>query len=170
LAGNSAGGFAVHAALPLVRKLYPEARIYVVNDSGQGIGNPGGFEGLFNYWNSNAFIPASCTDCIGEDGNLTGLHDYQLAKDDNIRMAYISSKQDSIGSASMGGPAFEAQLIEAATELNNTHPERFQSLIDNGDAHTYIIRSFDLEIGSITVRQWLADMINESEDWDTIIE
>ncbi|SEJ56294.1 Pectinacetylesterase [Cyclobacterium xiamenense] len=170
LAGNSAGGFAVHTALPLVRKLYPEARIYVVNDSGQGIGNPGGFEGLFTYWNAHAFIPSSCSDCIGSDGNLTGLHDYQLRQDANIRMAYISSKQDSVGSASMGGPAFEAQLIEAAIALNNAHPERFQSLIDNGDAHTYIIRSFNVEVGGVTVRQWLADMINESAGWETVIE
>ena len=170
LAGNSAGGSAVHVALPLVRKLYPWTRIYIVNDSGQGIGTPGGFEVLFNYWNSNAFIPSSCTDCIGEDGNLTGLHDYQLKQDDNISMAYISSKQDSVTSVSMGGLAFEAELIEAATELNNAHPGRFQSLIDNGEAHTYLIRSFDIEIGGLSVRQWLANMINESEDWDSVIE
>ncbi|MCS4436880.1 pectinacetylesterase family protein [Aquiflexum gelatinilyticum] len=170
LAGNSAGGFAVHTALPLVRKLYPKARIYVVNDSGQGLGNPGGFEGLFTYWNANAFIPSSCSDCIGADGNLTGLHKYQLEQDDNIRMAYISSKQDSISSAALGAPAFEAQLIEAAMELNNAHPERFQSLIDNGDAHTYIIRSFNLEIGGISVRQWIKEMINETADWETVIE
>jgi hypothetical protein len=170
LAGNSAGGYAVHIALPLVRKLYPDARIYVVNDSGQGIANPGGMASLFDYWKAEAFIPASCPDCIGTDGNLTGLHNYQLAKDDNIRMAYISSRQDSVGSASMGGPAFEAELIEAATELNNAQPERFQSLIDNGDAHTYIIRSFNVEVGGVTVRQWLADMINENAGWETVIE
>lgn len=170
LAGNSAGGFAVHMALPLIRKLYPMARIYVINDSGQGIGNPGGFEGLFDYWNSNAFIPSSCIDCIGSDGNLTGIHNYQLQQDDNIFMAYISSKQDSVGSASMGGPAYEAQLIEATIELNNAYPERFQGLIDNGDAHTYIIKSFNVEVGGVTVRQWLANMINESEDWETVIE
>lgn len=170
LAGNSAGGYAVHIALPLVRKLYPETRIYVVNDSGVGIANPGGMASLFEYWNANAFIPSSCTDCIGEDGNLTGLHAYQLAKDDNILMAYISSKQDSVTSASLGGPAFETQLVEAATELNNSYPERFQSLIDNGDAHTYIIRSFKVEVGGISVRQWLTYMINESEDWKTVVE
>lgn len=170
LAGNSAGGYAVHIALPLVRKLYPDARIYVINDSGVGIANPGGMASLFDYWNANAFIPKSCKDCIGADGNLTGLHNYQLNQDENIRMAYISSKQDSVTSVALGGPAFEAQLIEAATELNKAHPKRFQSLIDNGNAHTYIIRSFNLEIGGISVRQWLREMINESENWRSIIE
>lgn len=170
LAGNSAGGYAVHIALPLVRKLYPKARIYVINDSGQGIANPGGMALLFNYWNANAFIPSSCVECIGIDGNLTDLHNYQLTLDDNIRMAYISSKQDSVISATMGGTRFEAELLEAVSELNNAHAKRFQGLIDNGDAHTYIIRSFTREVGDVTIRQWLTDMINERETWRTIIE
>ena len=57
LAGNSAGGFAVHAALPLVRKLYPDVAIEVINDSGQGIANPGGMSTLIDYWNAGAFFP-----------------------------------------------------------------------------------------------------------------
>lgn len=170
LAGNSAGGYAVHIALPLVRKLYPEARIYVINDSGVGIASQGGMASLFDYWNARAFIPASCNDCIGADGNLTGLHNYQLTQDQNMRMAYISSKQDSVTSVALGGSAFELQLLEAVRELNAAYPERFQGLIDNGDAHTYIIRSFNLEIGGISVRQWIKEMINETADWETVIE
>lgn len=85
-------------------------------------------------------------------------------------MAYISSKQDSVTSVALGGPAFELQLLEAVSELNSAHPERFQGLIDNGDAHTYIIRSFNLEIGDISVRQWVRELINESEDWESVIE
>jgi hypothetical protein len=172
LAGNSAGGFAVHAALPLVRKLYPEVRIDVINDSGQGIGNPGGFEGIFEYWNAGAFLPSSCTECIGADGNLTDYHKYQLAQDPNIRMAYISSKQDATFSAIIagGGDAFEAQLIEAAAELNTAFPERFNSLIANGDEHTFIISNYDYQIGGTSVREWVADFIDAGDDWSTIIE
>ena len=170
LAGNSAGGFAVHFALPLVRKLYPDTQIFVINDSGVGLANPGGFASLMDYWNAGAFLPASCTDCIGADGNFTGLHNYQLDQDKNIKMAYISSKQDSVTSIALGGVAHESQLLDAVAELTNAHPQRFQSLIDKGDAHTYIIRNFNMEIGGVTVRQWLADMINENDQWRTIIE
>lgn len=169
LAGNSAGGYAVHIALPLVRKLYPGARIYVINDSGIGIANPGGLVSLFEYWNASAFIPESCGDCIGTDGNLTGLHNYQLIHDDNIKMAYISSKQDSVTSAAVGGETYELQLLEAVSELNISHPNRFQALIDQGVAHTYIIKSFHVEIGGVSVKKWVTQMINES-DWKTIIE
>lgn len=170
LAGNSAGGFAVHMALPLVRKLYPAAQIFIINDSGIGLATPGGFELPFGYWNANAFIPASCSDCVGADGNLTGLHAYQLAQDENIKLAYISSKQDSVTSVPLGGPEYEIQLLAAVAELNDSYPDRFQGLIDNGDAHTYIIRNFNLEIGGITVSDWLSLMIDEGEEWKTIIE
>jgi len=172
LAGNSAGGFATHNALPLVRKLYPNVTIYIINDSGNGILAPGGIDSLLQYWNGYPFFPESCEECIEVDGNITGLHKYQLDKDDNMRMAYISSKQDSVISVSIpgGGPAFEAELLEAVQELNQAHPERFNGLIDNGEAHTYIIRQFDMQVGSTTVRQWVADMLNENETWKTIIE
>ena len=167
LAGNSAGGFAVHAALPLVRKLYPNVKIDIINDSGQGIANPGGMEALISYWNAGSFFPSSCADCIGTDGNLTGYHQYQLTEDDNIRLAYISATQDATFAAitSGGGPAFEAQLFEATTELNTSFPDRFQSLIANGDEHTFIVRRFDFEIGSTNVRQWVTDMVTGNPQW-----
>ena len=170
LAGNSAGGFAVHAALPLVRKLYPDVKILIINDAGIGVSSPGVFPTLFNYWNANAFFPASCADCIGSDGNLTDYHAYQLAEDDNIRMAYTSSKQDSVITAALDPMTHELELIEATTELNMAFPTRFQGLIGNGEYHTTIIRDFHRSIGSTTVSQWIAEMIQEDEDWTTVIE
>lgn len=172
LAGNSAGGFAVHAALPLLRKLYPDARIEIINDSGVGIMSPGGMQTLIQYWNAGAFFPASCSDCIGADGNLTDYHKYQLAQDDNVQLAYISSKQDSTFAAIIqgGGPVFEAELLEAAAELNAAYPERFQSLIGNGEFHTTILRDFHRPIGGTTVSQWVSEMINENGSWSTVVE
>jgi len=170
LAGNSAGGFAVHAALPLVRKLYPDTKIIVINDAGVGVALPGMFTTLFNYWNANAFIPADCNNCIGTDGNLTDYHAYQLAQDDNFTLAYTSSKQDSVIAAGMGAMAHELELIEATNELNAAYPTRFQGLIGNGEYHTTIMRDFDRPIGTTTVSQWITNMINESDDWTTIIE
>lgn len=166
LAGNSAGGFGVHYALPLVRKLYPEVPIELVNDSGVGIWNPGTQESLVDYWNSAAFIPASCNACIGEDGNLTGYHQYQLDEDENVRMGFISSTADEVITGSGIDPAvFGAELIEAVAELEESHPERFRSLISFTDEHTYIIKQFDFGIGDTTVRQWVADMLDRSDNW-----
>ncbi len=172
LAGNSAGGFAVHAALPLVRKLYPDVRIEVINDSGVGILGPGGMQSLIDYWNAGAFFPSSCTDCIGADGNLTDYHKYQLAQDPNTRMAYISSKQDATFAALIpgGGATFEAELIEAADELNAAFPDRFNSLIANGDDHTFLIRDFTFQVSNTSVRSWVNEMISESGTWTSVID
>lgn len=172
LAGNSAGGFAVHHALPLVRKLYPDVRIDIINDSGVGVINSGGWQMNLDYWNGTSFYPQSCADCIGTDGNLTDYHKYQLEQDPNIRMAYISSKQDETFAAltTGGGPAFEEQLLEASNELDTAFPDRFSSIIANGDEHTFIISQFNYAVAGTTVRQWVAEMVNETGDWTTVVE
>lgn len=168
LAGNSAGGFAVHHALPLVRKLYPEIKIYVINDSGVGIINSGGWAMNLDYWNGGSFYPASCSSCIGADGNLTGYHQYQLEQDENIVMAYISSKQDETFAQITlgGGVAFESQLIEASNELNNSaFADRFNSLFANGDEHTFIISNYNYSIVDTTVKEWISNMLSDSSSW-----
>lgn len=172
LAGNSAGGFAVHAALPLVRKLYPDVPIDVINDSGVGIFDPGRWDTLVDYWNAGAFIPESCPDCVGADGNLTGLHAWQLGRDQNTRLAYVSSTQDATIAELLlgGGPSLEAQLIEAVAELQSRYPERFQALVAAGDEHTFIIRDFDHVIGGTTVREWISAMLGGGAGWVTRVE
>lgn len=166
LAGNSAGGAGVLYALPLVRKLYPEIPIELINDSGMGIYEPGTQERLNNYWNSADFFPTSCGDCIGDDGNLTNYHKYQLEKDDNVRMGFISSTADDVVTGSNIDPAvFGAELLAAVAELEEAHPGRFRSLISFTDEHTYIIKQFDFGIGDTTVRQWVTDMLDRNDNW-----
>jgi hypothetical protein len=168
LAGISAGGAGVHYALPLVRKLYPDVPIELINDSGVGILTPGGQALLNDYWNAGAAFPASCADCIGEDGNLTGYHRYQLEQDDNLRMGFMSFSQDGVvanESLMISGPAFEAELLQAMDELQVAAPDRFRSFIATGTDHTFIIRTFDVTAGGISARQWVTDMLSGSEDW-----
>lgn len=168
LTGNSAGGFGTHAALPLVRKLYPGVPIELANDSGMGILSEGGQERLNEYWNSGAFFPASCESCIGEDGNLTDYHKYQLAEDSNLRVGFLSTKQDAVVRGTLSGPEFERQLLEAIGELSEAYPERFQSLIADGDGHTFIIRNFERSVGGTTVKKWIADMLAGDADWISV--
>ncbi|MEM9305233.1 MAG: pectin acetylesterase-family hydrolase, partial [Pseudomonadota bacterium] len=171
LIGNSAGGYGVHYALPLVRKVYPRVAIEVVNDSGVGISSPGTLASLSDYWNAGAFYPASCPTCIGEDGHLTDYHSYQLAEDTNIRMGFISSKQDSrIADEGLmiGGPAFEAALLPALAELREAFPDRFRSLVADGDEHTFVIRQIDYPVGDTTVREWLADLLSGGAAWISV--
>ena len=171
LTGNSAGGYGAHAALPLVRELYPGVPIELANDSGMGILSEGGQETLNQYWNSGAFFPASCETCIGEDGNLTDYHKYQLAEDPNVRVGFLSTKQDAVVTVERGtlsGPEFERQLLEAIDELSEAFPERFQSLIADGDGHTFILRDFERSVGGTTVKQWIADMLDNNANWVSV--
>jgi hypothetical protein len=169
LAGNSAGGFGTHSALPLVRRLYPDVPIDLINDSGMGILPPGAQDGLNEYWNAGAAYPESCTDCIGNDGNLTGYHLYQLGEDDNLRMGFISSTADEVvlGTSTMDQTTFESELREALAELEAAHPNRFRSLISESEAHTFILRRFDFPIASTTVREWVSRMLDGSDNWES---
>ncbi|MEZ5503460.1 MAG: pectin acetylesterase-family hydrolase [Halioglobus sp.] len=167
LAGNSAGGFGIHYALPLVRKLYPDVPIELINDSGMGIRQPGSQERLNAYWNSDSFFPANCSACIGEDGNLTEYHKYQLAEDENIRIGFISSTRDKtiVGQSGIDGDIFEAELLHAVAELEDAYPDRFRSLISYTDEHTYIIKQFDFPVADTTVRQWVTNMLSSNDSW-----
>jgi len=171
LAGNSAGGSGVHFALPLVRALYPDVPIELINDSGLAIlPSRDQAAGLFQYWGSLPFFPASCSNCIGADGNLTDYYKWQLTEDAYLRMAYIGSKQDATLAAVQpgGGEAFEDQLLSMIDEIKADAPDQFFSLIADDDAHTFILRDFDYPIGGTTVREWITDMLDEVEGWDSL--
>ena len=172
LTGNSAGGFGTHMALPLVRKLYPDVAIELINDSGVGISAPGSQLALNEYWNSGAFFPASCDDCIGDDGHLTGYHQYQLNEDPNLRMGFMSTKQDAVIEERLmiGGPAFETALLEAMSELRAANPDRFRSLIADGDGHTFILRDFERVVGGTSVRQWVEAMLDGGNAWVSVTD
>ena len=80
----------------------------------------------------------------------------------------MSTKQDVVIAdifVGIGGPAFEQALIEEMAVLEEAHPDRFRSLIADGNSHTFLQAAFDREIGGIAVYQWVTDMLNGSEDW-----
>lgn len=172
LTGNSAGGFGVHMALPLVRKLYPGVAIELVNDSGPGISTPGSQQALNDYWNAGAFYPASCDTCIGDDGHLTDYHAYQLAEDPDLRMGIMSYKQDGVilERSPLDGPAYEAALLQAMAELRDAYPVRFRSFIADGDGHTFILRDYERVVGGTTVREWIEALLGGGESWVSVIE
>ena len=172
LVGNSAGGWGVHYALPLVRTLYPRVDIDLVNDSGVGLSRPGLQASLTEYWNAGAFYPSSCSTCIGDDGHITDYQKYQLAEDGDLRMGFISSTGDAVVTESLGisAQAYEAALVEAMAEIEDEFPDRARSLIPVGDEHTFVLGRFDFTVGDTTVKRWLTDMLDRSADWLSVQE
>lgn len=173
LAGNSAGGLGTHFALPLVRKMYPGVAIELINDSGVGIYEPGDIARLTDYWNSENVLPQSCPSCVGADGNLTDYHHYQLTRDELLRVAYLSSRQDSVITRQfdlVSAAEFEEQLLEATGELSQAFPDRFRSLLVSGDAHTFIQRDYARPVGDTTVRDWIGGMLSGAATWVSVID
>lgn len=171
LTGNSAGGYGTNYALPLVRRLWPDVPIRMLNDSGVGIAFPGYTLAVSTEWNSLAFIPASCDTCIGADGHTTDYHIYQLDQDTNLTTGFMSTEQDSVIADTfigIGGEAFEAALRPEMAEIEAAHPNRFRSLIAEGSEHTFLQRAFNLPVGDTTVRDWVADMLENNSDWVSV--
>jgi Pectinacetylesterase len=176
LAGTSAGGFGASFALPLVRKLYPDVPINIINDSGVGLlapKNPQYARSLFNEWNAGAFFPATCPSCIGDDGYLTDYYKWQLGHDANFRLGMLSFKQDSnlglFGFAS--AEEFEKSLVEELSELEAANPQRMHSFLANGAAHTFLRNGIEIKnalqvtAGGVPAIDWVSEMLSGSADW-----
>ena len=150
LTGISAGGFATMTALPLVRFLYPDAEILVVNDSGVGIasGRPGSLLSLAREWGSESSIPASCERCFATD-QLMPLLGWQLDRDPNVRIGIITSEQDSVIAATflqISGAEFETFLRRESDLLRARHPDRFKRFLFEGAKHTTLAIEADTDL------------------------
>ena len=176
LAGQSAGGLGASFALPLVRKLYPDVPIDVINDSGLGLIATGSAQitrSLFDEWNAGAFFPASCSTCITADVYLTGYHKWQLGQDSNVRLGMLSFKQDFNFANFLFASAeqFEKSLVEELSELEDSYPDQMHSFLANGTAHTFLLNgiaienALQVEAGGVSAIDWVSAMLSGSPDW-----
>jgi len=113
--------------------------------------------------------PWSTVAAAREDGNLTGFHRYQLEEDPNLRMGFMSTKQDGVGLERLATTPedWEAQLLEAVEELEQAHPDRFRSFVADGDDHTFVIQAYDREVGGTTARAWIG-ALNGAREWASV--
>jgi hypothetical protein len=177
LAGTSGGGFGTIFALPLVRSLYPGVPIELINDSGVAVGKPDEpefFLDRLDYWNvSDSFLPASCPDCIAEDGHGTGFHIWSLTQDPNLRLSLMSYTQDGTIAGfffEVPGPIWQEALLEEMAEVEAAHPDRVRSFIAPGTSHTFLRNDTNPVIEGISVLEWVTGMLEDSEDWTSVQE
>lgn len=176
LAGQSGGGYSTIFALPLVRELYPDVPIDVINDSGVGIGrpqDPAFLEQLIGEWDISAFIPASCADCIPDDGHLTNYLIWQTEQDPNVRRSYLSYRGDTIVGTNflrIGGASYEQALVAEMAKQEAAHPDRVRSWIAPGLSHTFIIATPQATLEGVVLMDWLGAMLSGSADWVSLIE
>ena len=175
LAGVSAGGYCTLFALPIVRQLYPDIPIEVINDSGIGITRPNDPEfnqQIIDYWNINSFFPASCPECVAQ-GSSAPLINWQLAQDPDVRLGMLSYTMDfTIGTffLGIGGVEFEKVLRQTMTDVEAENPERMHSFLRAGDSHTFLGGDLDVSVEGVTVSRWVDAMISGSDAWQSVAQ
>jgi hypothetical protein len=141
LAGFSAGGFGTIPGALSVRLRYPNAELFVLNDSGPGLANPANdmadMEQRSREWNTLELIPPSCEKCRGDAGPLAALVSWTLDHDAQIRMSLASYTHDPVISTSLGlsADAYSDLLQRTAAEFHDAYPARFKRYLVAGTTH-----------------------------------
>lgn len=152
LAGSSGGGFGTILAAFLVRYVYPGVPIDVLDDAGIGIARDGDqafLDTVLDEFGARDFLPDDCTDCTAR-GHIVGLQRYLLDRDENLRIAAISSWNDYVISEVflMSDPeTFATALERETTVLHEAHPDRYRRFVYAGRGHTALLGNVSGIIG-----------------------
>lgn len=141
LAGSSGGGFGTLMVTYIVRYVWPDTPIYVMNDSGVGVAHDGDrsfIDKLIDEFGARSFLPADCPTC-GDDGHIAVLANYLLERDDNVRIGVFTSWYDGIISEvflKTGAGPFADAIDKVTTPIHEAHPERYRRFIIDDYTHT----------------------------------
>jgi hypothetical protein len=170
IAGSSNGGYGTFGATPIVRLAFPDAKLYVLNDSGPGLfgtREPAVWSTLIKTWKLAPMLPADCPECQSQ---LAYLFDWLLARDSNLKIGMFSSYQDAVVSNVVGMSGVEnEQLLRSTTDqFHKNHPETFKRYFIQGDSHC--IADFYNQVHGVTVWEWLDALVNDRSGWNDILE
>lgn len=168
LSGSSAGGLGTIYASVLVRLLYPEAELFVWNDSGIGISTPDGTRAKLtrDEWGTEQFIPASCPECKMSPHSIP-IVSWNLKYDPGLRVGFFSAYEDTVLADTflmIGGPAFKRALLEETDKVVMATPDRAKRFFINGTQHT-TAGNLRTAIGGVTIGQWLGYMLSGDAKW-----
>ena len=170
IAGSSNGGYGTFGATPIVRLAFPEARLYVMDDSGPGLFRPEApalWPVLIKTWNLSPMLPPDCQKCQNQ---LIYLFDWMLDHDPNLKIGLFTSYQDAVVSqvVGMSGTENEQLLRTITTQIHHDHPNTFKRYFIQGDSHC--IADFYNQVNGVTVWKWLDAFVNNRTGWDDILE
>lgn len=145
LAGSSGGAYGSILGAVLVRAVYPDAEIVVLTDSGTGVArgstDPTYVRALLEEIGATKFLPDDCEGCL-DDGNVTRVIDWWLARDPQVRFGVFSSWYDSIiGDVFLKIPPadFRDELDAATSVLHDAWPDRYRRFLIDGRMHTTLL-------------------------------
>lgn len=170
IAGSSNGGYGTFGATPITRLAFPEARLYVLDDSGPGLFSPNEpplWRTLIKTWNLSPMLPADCPGCRDQ---LIYLFDWMLDHDPGLKIAMYSSYQDAVVSSVVGmsGAENEGLLRATTSQIHRNHPRTFKRYFIQGDSHC--IADFYNQVRGVTLWRWLDAFVNDRPGWKEIME
>lgn len=139
--GASGGGYGALLGLPVVRMAFPNAKMFVLHDSGAGIARPddaGFIPQIVDELGGVGVLPESCAGCF-DDGHITTLVGWQLERDENLVIGDYSTWQDFLIAdvfLQIGGDAYATALDEQTSRLAEAWPGRYARFIEQGNEHT----------------------------------
>jgi hypothetical protein len=165
VAGSSNGGYATFGAAPITRLAFPEARLYVLNDSGPGIFSPDRpdvYPVIQNAWNLAPMFPADCEKCTQQ---LAYLADWMLARDANLKIGLFTSYKDAIVSEVFGMEPEENRrlMLEVTGEIHERHPQNYKRFLVKGDSHTIV--DYYQKVDGVRLWDWIAELVNDDPAW-----
>jgi hypothetical protein len=171
IAGCSAGGYGTLLATPVIRRQFPEAQLYVVNQGGPGLYNPdrsSNLQLILDTWNLNPYLPADCPQCREQ---LINLYPWLLARDPNVKIGLFSSYQDSVigqNFLEMTPQAFQDLLLSTTDKIHAEFPDTFKRYFIKGSEHC--VTDYFYSVNAISVRDWIEDLVTDSPEWQDVLE
>ena len=171
ITGCSAGGYGTFSAMLMARLKFPNARIYVLNESGPGIsdGNKNGIWDLVREnWGMEEWFPSQVdkSKC-----SLLPLYSWILEHDLLIKIAMFSSFQDAVLAdefLDISGRLFKKRLLKDTEIIHQQFPDRFKRFFIKGDSHC--VEDYLYEIGGMNYSDWVGFFVNDKAEWNDIIE
>ena len=170
IAGSSNGGYGTYGATPIVRLAFPQASLYVLDDSGPGLfraKDPHLWPVLIETWNLSPLLPPDCSKCRDQ---LIWLFDWMLDHDSRLKIALYSSYQDAVVSQVVGMSGAEnEQLLRTSTEqIHQDHPDTFKRYFIQGDSHC--IADYYNQVNGVTLWMWLDAFIHDRPGWSDVFQ
>ena len=169
ITGCSAGGYGTIIQSGILKYLYPDASIYILNESGPGLlkPDPEFWEVIDSSWNLSQLMPENCKDC---EGQLIYWYK-EILKDPKVKIGLYSSYEDQVIGQSFLNLApedFKELLLKTSGDLASRYPDQFKRYFVNGKTHCIAERN--IEVNGVNYWDWVESLINDGDNWKDILE
>jgi hypothetical protein len=171
IAGCSAGGYGTLMAAPITRLQFPDAQLYVVNESGPGLYDPAkrnDFQLILKTWNLEPYLPADCPECREQ---LLNLYPWLLARDPKLKVGMFSSYLDSVVGEeylNMSLNDFRNLLVTTTNAIHTRFPDTFKRYFIKGTGHC--VSTYFYSVAGVSIFDWIKDLVTDSPQWKDVLE